>query len=297
MAEEKATTWGENALTELFGSGVRAAVLSHICAHPEGLIVASKLARTLDLSASVVGVELARLERLGMLVAEEAIGPARPYRLNERFPLLHGLQSVCLYATGIVAVLRELFAEAEGVEVAAIFGSLARGDDRPDSDVDVLVVGEIDGGALAEIAWEARGRTNRTVNTVHYSVAEFAQRMAQGHGFLTRVFAGPMIFLRGDLDGLRRLALAEGGKTVGRQRHSSEELKQSILSLMHDNWGYSQEDLLHLRDRWNLPRFRKHIEAPKEDIQRALDELCRDGALEAFPEVGGTCYKLPRQAV
>ncbi len=200
------TNWGERALAELFGSEVRAAVLSHICAHPDELIVGSKLARALGMSASAVGVELARLERLGMLQATEPIGAARPYRVNGDFPLLRGLQSVCLYATGIVAVLRELFADAEGVEVAAIFGSLARGDDRPDSDVDVLVVGEIGGGPLAELAWEARSRTGRIVNTVHYSGPEFRQRIAEGHGFVTRILGAPMILLRGDLDELRGVA-------------------------------------------------------------------------------------------
>ncbi|MFP4250965.1 MAG: nucleotidyltransferase domain-containing protein [Armatimonadota bacterium] len=200
------TTWGERALSELFGSEVRAAVLSWICAHPDGLIVGAKLARELEMSPSAVGKELARLEELGMLKAAEPIGAAKPYTLNEQFPLLPGLRSVCLYATGVVAVLRELFADAEGVEVAAIFGSLARGDDRPDSDVDVLVVGEIDGGDLAAIAWEARDRTGREINTVHYSIDDFHQRAADGQGFIRRVLDGPMIFLRGGADGLRRLA-------------------------------------------------------------------------------------------
>jgi len=137
--EERGTTWGEHALNELFGSDVRAGVLSWICAHPDDLIVGAKLARELEMSPSAVGKELARLAELGMLEAAEPIGAAKPYTLNQQFPLLRGLRSMCLYATGVVAVLRELFADAEGVEVAAIFGSLARGDDRPDSDVDVLV--------------------------------------------------------------------------------------------------------------------------------------------------------------
>ena len=204
--EERVTTWGERALSELFGSEVRAAVLSWICAHPEGLIVGSKLARELEMSPSAVGKELARLEELGMLQAAEPIGAAKPYTLNEQFPLLRGLRSMCLYATGVVAVLRKLFADAEGVEVAAIFGSLARGDDRPDSDVDVLVVGEIDGGALSEIAWEARNRTGRLVNTVHYSVEEYQRRAAEGQGFLARVLPGPLVCVRGEIDGLRRSA-------------------------------------------------------------------------------------------
>ncbi|MEA3403367.1 MAG: nucleotidyltransferase domain-containing protein [Armatimonadota bacterium] len=203
---ETATTWGERALGELFGSEVRAAVLSWVCAHADELIVGAKLARELDLSPSAVGAELARLERLGMLQAQEPIGPAKPYRVNEDFPLLHGLQSMCLYATGVVAVLRELFADADGVEVAAIFGSLARGDDRPDSDVDLLVVGAIEGRQLALLVRDARTRTGRRINPVRYSVTEFAEKTGEKGAFLDRVMSGPKTLVKGDTDALRRLA-------------------------------------------------------------------------------------------
>lgn len=203
---ERATTWGERALSELFGSEVRASVLSWICAHPDELIVGAKLARELEMSPSAVGKELARLEELGMLEAEEPIGAAKPYTLNEQFPLLRGLRSMCLYATGVVAVLRELFADAEGVEVAAIFGSLARGDDRPDSDVDVLVVGEIDDMDVSAIAREASRRTRREVMPVHYSAEGLASRAQQDGGFVNRVLSDQLIFLRGDADALRGLA-------------------------------------------------------------------------------------------
>lgn len=205
--ETRGTTWGERALSELFGSDVRAGVLSWICAHPDELIFGAKLARELGMSASAVGKELARLQEMGMLRADEPIGAAKPYTLNEQFPLLPGLRSVCLYATGVVAVLRELFADAEGVEVAAVFGSLARGDDRPESDVDVLVVGEIDGLELSEIAVEASRRTGREVMPVHYSAEGLARRAQDDEGgFVSRVLNERLIFLQGDADALRKLA-------------------------------------------------------------------------------------------
>ena len=212
--EERVTTWGERALSELFGSAVRAAVLSWICAHPEGLIVGSKLARELGMSPSAVGKELGRLEDLGMLRAAEPIGAAKPYTLNEQFPLLRGLRSMCLYATGVVAVLRELFADAEGVEVAAIFGSLARGDDRPDSDVDVLVVGQVDGLALSRLARRARERTGRDVMTAYYPPDELADRAQDRGGFIDRILSGSLIPVKGEIDDLRRLAERREHSTV-----------------------------------------------------------------------------------
>ena len=200
------TSWGGQALAELFGSDVRAAVLPWICAHADDLIIGAKLARELDMSTSAVGTELARLERLGMLQATEPIGPAKPYRVNPDFPLLPGLRSMCMYATGVVAALREAFANEHDIEVAFIFGSIAAGDDRPNSDVDLMVVGSIDGLRLSQVVRQAERQTGREVNQVEYSAEEFSTRLREGGSFLESVMEGPKILISGDEDALQGLA-------------------------------------------------------------------------------------------
>ena len=159
--ETGSVSWGEHALKELLGSEVRARVISHICANADEPIIAADLVRELDASATAVSRELARLCELGMLREGKPIGRARPYYLIQDFPLLPGLRSMCMYATGVVAALRAAFADEEGIEVAFIFGSIAAGGDRPDSDVDVIVVWDIPGIDLAQLTrpvWLATGR-------------------------------------------------------------------------------------------------------------------------------------------
>jgi len=199
-------TWGERALRELLGSQARAEIIGWICREPEAPVVAARLARELDLRYSAVWHELQRLARLGMIRAGERMGRTQPYYLDPAFPLFPGLRSMVMYATGIIAVLREQFSKEQGVDVALIFGSLAAGDDRPQSDVDLLVVGDIPGRRLATLIREAEQRTRREVNQVHYSAGEFASRLREGGSFLPSVMAGPKVFIRGDADALRRLA-------------------------------------------------------------------------------------------
>jgi len=187
---------------------VRARVISHICAHADGPIIAADLARELSVSATPVSRELARLAELGMLRPGKPIGRARPYYLVEEFPLLPGLRSICIYATGVVAALRAAFADEEGIEAAFIFGSVARGDDRPDSDVDVIVVGDIDGMRLSELLLDVERETGREVNSMHYSCREFTAKAADTSSFLTSVLRDQRIMLKGSDDGLRGLAAA-----------------------------------------------------------------------------------------
>ena len=206
--ETGSVSWGEHALKELLGSEVRARVISHICANADEPIIAADLVRELDASATAVSRELARLCELGMLREGNPIGRARPYYLIQDFPLLPGLRSMCMYATGVVAALRAAFADEEGIEVAFIFGSIAAGGDRPDSDVDVIVVGDIRGIDLSGVIRGVAATTGRTINPIRFLPDEFMASIEDGDGFLHRAIERPKILLRGDRDALRRLTEA-----------------------------------------------------------------------------------------
>ena len=58
----------------------------------------------------------------------------------------------------LLPVLRAALAKAPGVRVAILFGSVARGDDTAESDVDVAVSGDVDPIALSAELAAALGR-------------------------------------------------------------------------------------------------------------------------------------------
>ena len=152
-----------------------------------------------------VGARAGPLADRGMLTSGK-LGRAKPYYLAETFPLLPGLRSMVMYATGIVAVLREQLAVEEEIVVAFIFGSLAAGDDRPNSDVDLMVVGSIDGRRLSQLVRHAERQTGREVNQVQYSAREFSTRLREGGSFLESVMEGAKILIKGEENALRRIA-------------------------------------------------------------------------------------------
>lgn len=93
---------------------------------------------------------LDNLEASG-IVTKNSRGNQRLYRMNHDHPIYPELRSICLKTFGLADVIaRELKPLAPKIDMAFVFGSLAKGEERPDSDVDLMIVGEIDHFELGE---------------------------------------------------------------------------------------------------------------------------------------------------
>lgn len=91
---------------------------------------------------------------------------------------------------GAPAVLRRHLEQVHGVESAVIFGSYADGRLKSDSDVDVLVVGEVDRDQLTEALEAAATELGREVNEVVLTRNELVRRRAAGNGLVKSIDSG-----------------------------------------------------------------------------------------------------------
>ncbi|MBV9110422.1 MAG: nucleotidyltransferase domain-containing protein, partial [Gemmatimonadetes bacterium] len=98
-------------------------------------------------------------------------------------------------------LLRAALVAIPGVEAAFIFGSLARGDARPDSDVDLLVYGDTD--ASLDILY-VFGLLARRVDDKWIDREQFVRWNDPRTSFLPAVLAGPKLWLIGSEDVLPR---------------------------------------------------------------------------------------------
>lgn len=147
--------------------------------------------------------ELARLEGAG-LVTVSRVGRQKHYQANPAAPVFAELRSLILKTSGLAEPLRAALAPvADMIEVAFVYGSIARGQDRAASDVDVMVVSEtLSYPDLFGALEEASSELGRTVNPTIYTLAELAKRRAEDNAFVSRVLAGPKIWLIGDENAL-----------------------------------------------------------------------------------------------
>lgn len=178
------------------GSEVRRDILRTFFARPGLTHHVRELARQLGRSATMVGEELAGLERAGILTSER-IGRARRYRVDEDSPFAAEIRSLVQKTIGVEARVREALAGLAGVEEAFLFGSYARGSDRATSDLDLLVVGSMDQELLSERLSESERDLGRDINVVTYSTPELDRLVKRGDPFVRGVLDGPRVPILG----------------------------------------------------------------------------------------------------
>jgi predicted nucleotidyltransferase len=190
---------------------VRAGILSAILLEPRRWWFLSELARHLDAGPSSLQRELESLVESGILERRED-GRRVYFRANAGSPVFADLRGLVEKTAGIVPALsRALGPFEDRIELAFIFGSIARGQERASSDVDLMIVGTLKQIDLVPVLRKLEDRFGREVNVTLFSSREFRDKLAAGDHFLSSVLKGRTILLRGSLDELDKAAAGRKG--------------------------------------------------------------------------------------
>jgi len=186
-------------LKQLFSSNLRIKVLSHFYAHPGESFHVRGLAAAIEESAGTLGRELANLESVGIIVSAR-VGNQKHYSVDEKSPIHHELRSLFLKTTGVGAVIGSEIEKLDGIEIVFIYGSFARGEAHPASDIDLMIVGDISEQRLAPAMARAERTLGRDVNYTLFRRGEVKERLGHEGDFVNEVFTGPRIVLLGGSD-------------------------------------------------------------------------------------------------
>ncbi|MEW5827032.1 MAG: nucleotidyltransferase domain-containing protein [Candidatus Bipolaricaulota bacterium] len=173
-------------------SKTRAALLRELYAEPEGLHV-RELERRTGFNIRNISRELHLLSAAGILTAKP-VGRQVTYKMEPDCPIADEMKSIVRKTVGLVDVIRQaLEPSRDRVDLAYIFGSFARGEERAGSDVDLMIVGGATRRELATPLREAAGFLRREINTVFYTAAEYARARDEEDSFVHRVHVGPRL--------------------------------------------------------------------------------------------------------
>ena len=177
---------------------VRQRVLAVLFGTPDRSFYANELIAIAQSGKGAVQRELAGLSDAGLITARKQ-GNQKHYQANPASPVFAELRGLVLKTMGLGDVLRAALAPiASQIELAFVFGSMARQQDTAQSDVDLLIVSPSLRYGDAFGALDSASTTlGRTVNPTLYTPEEFERRVAQDNAFVTRVMQQPKIWLIG----------------------------------------------------------------------------------------------------
>jgi predicted nucleotidyltransferase len=162
----------------------------------------SELARHLKTSLSSLQRELNSLTESGVLDRRQD-GRRTYYKARKDSPVFGNLRDLLLKTAGIVPALQsELSRFSDKIRWAAIYGSIARSEEGAQSDIDLLVVGDVATGDLLPVLRRVERRFGREVNLKRYSEREFRDKLRGGDHFVKSVVRGEVISLIGTPDEL-----------------------------------------------------------------------------------------------
>ncbi len=186
----------KNLSSALFGKA-RRVVLALFFSRPDESFYLRQIVRMTGLGQGAVQRELKRLTEAGIITRVDR-GRQVDYQVNRACPLFDELRSLITKTAGLADVLRKALAPlADQIEIAFVYGSQANGTAGAASDVDLLIVGEVDELLLHRAIAGAEGHLARAVNYTLLDRREFERQRGEKSGFLDRVLSGQMIFIVG----------------------------------------------------------------------------------------------------
>src|SRR5918994_3891399 len=121
-------------LDELLGSRTRAGILATLSNAPATEFHLNDLAKKVGVGARAVQQEVARLLRLG-LIRERRSGNRRYFSAERSHPAFEALSELIRISSGARDVLREALVGESRIRLALLYGSVASGTERTESDV------------------------------------------------------------------------------------------------------------------------------------------------------------------
>jgi predicted nucleotidyltransferase len=195
----------DTALSHLLFGQTRGRILATLYDKPETAFFVRQLARHIAGSVGTVQRELTTLTAAGLILRTEGENQVF-YRANRDHPIFAELHALLAKTTGVFHLLQEALAPlADNIEFAFVYGSFARGEEKGESDVDLMVIGEVTLDDLLEQVSPLEPRLSRPINPTIYARGELRTKLHAGNHFLKAIQNTQLIFLIGNENEFREI--------------------------------------------------------------------------------------------
>jgi len=176
----------------------RLSILRELVLSADKSIHLRELARRTGLDPRGVQREARNLLEVGILV-EEKSGNQRLYRINRKCPIYSELKMLILKTVGVADELRKTLEPLKNkMKMAYIYGSFASGTFTSESDIDLLVVGDLSLKTVISAISETGRKLSRVINSTVISPEKYEKERREQNSFINRIDTNQKIILFGD---------------------------------------------------------------------------------------------------
>lgn len=181
-------------------------VLGLMYARPDKSFYTKEILRLTGMGVATIKRELDRMLAVGILNMTR-IGNQHHYQANPDCPIYSELIGIVKKTFGIADVIRDtLIPLSEQVDLAFIYGSIAKNEEIPGSDIDLLVMSDtLAYTDLMTVLAGCEATLARPINPSIYSKEQVKAKLQQENAFLTRVMEQPKLWVKGSEDDIRAL--------------------------------------------------------------------------------------------
>lgn len=173
-------------------------VLAVLFANPDRSFYTNEILRLVGSGTGAVQRELKRLAESGLLNVTQ-IGNQKHYQANRDAPVFEELRGIVIKTFGVADQIRmALLPLVNKVNVAFIYGSVAKGTDHVKSDIDLMLISdELTHPDVISLLMPVEEKIARVINASIYTMAQWKKRLEEGNTFAKRVQQQAKIFLIG----------------------------------------------------------------------------------------------------
>ena len=184
-----------NRLAELLSSRARAEIFRLLFRGTGEELHVREIERRSGLNDSTLRQELRKLTRLDVVRSRRDSNRVY-YRAKTENPLYPEIRNLVLKTSGLADILKSALADKR-IRVAFVFGSVARGEEKAGSDVDLMVIGQLGLRDLSGLLSGVEEKIGREVNPYVLQEAEFRKRVRTKEHFVSQVMESSKLFIIG----------------------------------------------------------------------------------------------------
>lgn len=180
-------------------------VLGLLYSKPGKSFYTKEILRLTGMGVATIKRELDRMVDAGILTLTK-IGNQHHYQANPECPIYGELLAIVSKTFGIADVVRDALEPIQdSISYACVYGSIAKGNEKAKSDIDLMIVGSnITYEDMIDLLIPAEQKLQRPINPTIYSPKDYRKKLDQKNAFLTRVMKQKKIIVMGSEDDIRK---------------------------------------------------------------------------------------------